>query len=303
MRSGRPACRTPGYGDRTSLTSLLEDRHAPVREFFERRLPNVRLMQDQWRAGGPCTVLPATPVSWGLVGAAFDYRMRYLFTVTPPERFVAASGAHFGRPWLLDCFSELVGGLTGFLDAHDPRGTTLGPGEAELARYCYALAMYESLFRADVRDSPLFGLGGVADCARQLQLAPSADVADLVELAEAAVRTFDGWFGREVVANPTFAGSVDVGGADADLIIDRCLIDIKTTKQPGLDRTMIYQLLGYVLLDYDDRFTIDEVGLYSSRVPMLLRWPLDQLVREMSEGRDTVLALRAGFREVVPGSR
>ncbi len=282
-----------------SLTSLLDDRHGPVREFFEARLPNVRLMQDQWRAGGKCTILPAEPVSWGLVGAAFDYRIRYLFTITPPERFVAADGANLAYPRLRSCFINLSAGVNEFLDAHDPRARSLGHDEPELARYCYVLAMYESLYRAAVADSPLFTLSIGAAVSDQLGLAPHSDVADLVALTEGSVRAFDGWFTKPVIANPTFAGSLDVGGADADLILDHCLIDIKTTKQPGLDRKMIYQLVGYVLLDYDDQYEINDLAFYSSRVPMLIRWPLNQLIGDMSEGRETVTGLRTGLRRAL----
>ncbi|MGH2480861.1 MAG: hypothetical protein ACRDHW_14505, partial [Ktedonobacteraceae bacterium] len=39
---------------------------------------------------------------------------------------------------------------------------------------------------------------------------------------------------RPRVLNPTFAGSGDVGGADADMVVDGCLIDIKTSISPQL---------------------------------------------------------------------
>ena len=44
--------------------------------------------------------------------------------------------------------------------------------------------------------------------------------------------------------NPVFKASALVGGADADLIIDRTLIDIKTTKKPELQREHFNQLIG-----------------------------------------------------------
>ena len=46
--------------------------------------------------------------------------------------------------------------------------------------------------------------------------------------------------------NPVFKTSALVGGADADLIIDRTLIDIKTTKKPELQREHFNQLMGYL---------------------------------------------------------
>jgi hypothetical protein len=52
-----------------------------------------------------------------------------------------------------------------------------------------------------------------------------------------------------VHAAPVFAGSGDVGGADADLLIDGLLIDVKTTVDANKVPTQanIWQLAGYVL--------------------------------------------------------
>lgn len=56
----------------------------------------------------------------------------------------------------------------------------------------------------------------------------------------------------------------------ADLIADGLLIDLKTnlgdkradgTRQASLDATTVYQILGYLLLDFADGFAIDYLGL------------------------------------------
>ena len=65
--------------------------------------------------------------------------------------------------------------------------------------------------------------------------------------------------------NPTFEGSRDVGGADADLVVNGTLIDIKTTVRPEIKPDWIRQLLGYVLLDYSVRHQIKAIGLYMAR--------------------------------------
>ncbi len=78
--------------------------------------------------------------------------------------------------------------------------------------------------------------------------------------------------------NPTFKGSGDIGGADADLILNECLLDIKTTVVPKITNTMLYQLIGYVLLDYEDEYHIKEVGIYLARQGKTLRWDLNELL-------------------------
>jgi hypothetical protein len=81
------------------------------------------------------------------------------------------------------------------------------------------------------------------------------------------------------ILNPTFAGSVDVGGADADLIVDGCLLEIKTSTQNALDSAWLRQLAGYALLDYADEYAIQSVGIYMARHGVLLNWPLDEYIR------------------------
>lgn len=54
---------------------------------------------------------------------------------------------------------------------------------------------------------------------------------------------------RICLLNPTFGiGSRLIGGANADLVIDGMLIDIKTTKSLELKRDNFNQLLGYLAL-------------------------------------------------------
>lgn len=51
--------------------------------------------------------------------------------------------------------------------------------------------------------------------------------------------------------NPTFGlASHLVNGADADLLLDGILIDIKTTKNPKFTSSFFYQLMGYVILHH-----------------------------------------------------
>ena len=108
------------------------------------------------------------------------------------------------------------------------------------------------------------------------------------------------YFDRPHVLNPTFAGSAYVGGADADLILDRRLIEIKTTVETRLDHGWLLQLLGYVLLDWDDEYKIDGIGVLYARQAALARWRLDDVLREIGGGGMAALPrLRREFRDLV----
>ena len=82
--------------------------------------------------------------------------------------------------------------------------------------------------------------------------------------------------------NPTFEGSRDVGGANGDLIVNGCLWDIKTTLNKRAKGVWLYQLLGYVLLDYRDEHEIDHVGFLFPRQAASVCWNLQNLANELS---------------------
>src|SRR5262249_7159793 len=95
--------------------------------------------------------------------------------------------------------------------------------------------------------------------------------------------------------------SGEIGGADADLISAGYLVDIKTTIGPKFARArLLYQLLGYVLLDYDDTYRISDIGVYLSRQTLFVRWPLEQMLNTLLHPRSQSLpSLRASFRAAV----
>ena len=56
----------------------------------------------------------------------------------------------------------------------------------------------------------------------------------------------------------------------------------EATRQPrNLGRSELYQLAGYLLLDYHDRYGIDQVGLYLSRQGGMLTWGVDEFLHKL----------------------
>lgn len=84
----------------------------------------------------------------------------------------------------------------------------------------------------------------------------------------------------QCILNPHFGqSSIDVGGADADLIIDDLLIDIKTTKDINFKLEYFRQLIGYYTLnrrEYDMYGKIERLGLYFSRFGQLLTFKVPE---------------------------
>ncbi len=100
--------------------------------------------------------------------------------------------------------------------------------------------------------------------------------------------------------NPTFGeASTLVGGADADLLIDHALIDIKTTKKPSFTRDYFNQLVGYYVLykiggvsnaPYPP--TIKTLAIYYSRYAELYTFPVETVVAD-----ETLPSFIEWFRE------
>ncbi|MEJ7766139.1 MAG: hypothetical protein WKF86_11650 [Acidimicrobiales bacterium] len=279
-----------------SLTRVLADVDGPVRRWFESRLPNLKPMRLAWRAAGRPIVLCPDEVKPGIVGAAFDYRLRYFFGATPAEQLVAAAGAGDHEDW-----PAFAAALDATVDRLQPAGRALGvEDEAELARYCWVLAVFESHFRmGGLRyETPIDALGPSPGIEALLGLAPAGGIEDLGRLvSKLQASPLAEMLDRPFCLNPKFrcAGRL-VGGADADLLVDGLLVEVKTTKNNTMKRREDgYQLLGYLLLDQHVDHEIDSLGFYLSRIPTLMTWPVAELLEEIAGGPVDLADLRAEF--------
>lgn len=62
----------------------------------------------------------------------------------------------------------------------------------------------------------------------------------------------------------------------------------------------MWQLIGYLLLDWDDSHEITGVGVYSSRNGVFVTWSLHEFLSHASNHEPmSVASLRAEFRELV----
>ena len=198
----------------------------------------------------------------------------------------------------LECtleFFDLLDRTAGSVAAHRRRPT--GAEECRLARFCLILAIFESIGRSGRGWPPEFLEGrDVTDPESLLKAVPRAWVEDVAVLATTFGHRHADWRGMPATLNPVFAGARDVGGADGDLIVDGCLWEIKTTIRKAQGKWLL-QLLGYVLLDYDDEYAVGHVGFLFPRQGACVRWTLPELLHELSGRREVSIAdLRDEFR-------
>jgi len=218
-----------------SLTSFLEE-NADVRARFL-----AQFKKPEFRIRSPLLAPPRTK-SFGLAGTAFDYLLRFciqrLNTGTHATGWIAESGLAAiyanGSPVVANKAKRLLNEAKrrhrAFL-----RSTRTRPPRA-LIEAAVGLAHLDNVFRVGIVDPRMF------------RPVPSALVKDLqvmLSLVQPQMFRSD----RRCILNPTFGrGSQLVGGADADLIIDDTLIDVKTSKHLMFDREFFNQLAGYYVL-------------------------------------------------------
>lgn len=180
----------------------------------------------------------ASPLTkhYGLVGTAFDYLMRFHIEHLNPQivkkrDWIAKaalhrlSGEYFEKGEVI--VRQAKTNLSRFLET--------GKFDDELLKSTLLLAGLDSVFRSGMGQEYI----GAID---------TQDVRDLSSLISATdFQIFKAE--KYCLLNPTFGkASSLVGGADADLIIDGTIIDIKTTKKLELTRDHINQLIGYYIL-------------------------------------------------------
>ena len=95
-------------------------------------------------------------------------------------------------------------------------------------------------------------------------------------------------------------GSPYLGGADADIVLDGCLYDIKTTANTRENfPAHIRQLLGYLLLDWENEHGIDRFGFYFSRQCHKTSWDAESLVRQTATTGSDIQSLRKELKETI----
>lgn len=147
--------------------------------------------------------------------------------------------------------------------------------DEDLIAHAIRLAQLDVVYRAGVFDEHTF-----ADVEKDA-------MAELSALMNAV--SPERFIGRNTcILNPTFGeASGLVGGADADLLIDGTLIEVKTIRQMRLDRRIFNQLVGYYILariggidSCSRRVRITSLAVYYSRQGLFVPIPLGRIIDE-----------------------
>lgn len=211
--------------------------------------------------------------NFGIIGTAFDYLLRFTIQYHNKEKQI------YDREWVADSSFKALEikfkiVIFIFRERYDRARTNhkkfLKNGKVtnELIADTLFLAKLDLYFRTGM-------------IAPDMLTENDDDIKDLKKL-HATINTGDFVCKKKCFLNPTFGkGSLMVGGADADIILDDTLIEIKVTKHLKLEREYLNQLIGYYILalvgginDGHKGTLIKKVGIYFARHGKLWIVPL-----------------------------
>jgi hypothetical protein len=302
------------------LTAEIANVRSPVRQFLSELCANsLRDIQRRYREGASELAVPPAPRSDadpGTVGTAADWLLRFLVDPKPELDLVMTGAVACARAGIrvAPALAQVVRALGMSLPSRPAEhvrvftGPTAGNAAdaVALARSCWAFALITEACRGGpmvAAAGPLGRFRGAAVTGDDLLgLAPSAGLDQLARFrhvfSAVLVPQLAGRAGTWALG-PTFTGSALIK-ADADLIAAGLLIDLKTSaKKPSLAVTDLLQVIGYALLDFDDEYRLDALGIFSARYAYLATWELPALLNELA-GHDVDLRkARERFRDLL----
>ncbi len=256
-----PPLRTPAaFGSLTAYLKGTPEARQAIR---------VALRPDLTRPPDVPILSPPLGANPGLVGTAFDYALRFRVQGLQPE-LQAKRSMLVARLALLHMDRERT-----LLEIDQAEGTLQEVAEGRdfeeiHARAAVVLASYEVV----ARTGRFQDLAGVV---------PEVAWQDVLALVRAVPReAFRA--NRQLLLNPHFPAAGRFGGADADLLIDDLLIEVKATRHLRLDSSYLQQLTAYLVLDrlagtVGSDLPIRRLGVYYARHGVLQILPVREVFR------------------------
>ncbi len=263
---------------------MLDASTGALRRWWDQELPDASRVATSARWSQPVGLVPPAAISGGtlgIVGAAVDYRYRWLWQTEDCGDSVALLGARE----LFGASAELRIGMAADQLLRNHSGSDRPDADEALNRLSVVFARLESIYRSGLSPDPSSGISDGAELDEMLAAQRLDIVSEVKILTKSLSSLLPGSGTAALVANPVFAGSRLVGGADADFILDSTLIELKTTKSPSVPANDLRQLVSYALLDLADEFAVRRVALAYPRRPQLLEWDLDELLRHLGSIR------------------
>jgi len=258
-----------------SLTSFIKNKE--VRDLFANEFK-----QPRDKITGEIKAPPLTN-HFGMIGTAFDYLMRFYLKYHNPEAKE--------KRWIAELSCEEIHPGPRIFTWLDPDICEIAIKNLNFAKDAYSKFLENGVFNEDILKSAIL-LAQLDPIYRErhidenMGIVDNGDIQDLRNLIS-LVNIEDFKVNSYCLLNPTFnEGSKLVRGADADIVIDNQIIDIKTTKKLEITRKMFNQIIGYYVLgkiggigeEKIDISNISEIGFYFSRYGMKYMYKVEEII-------------------------
>lgn len=260
-----------------SLTTELKRQDSPIFEFLNENLDRSlveSIIAEHNSIVSRFPVLAAPPGSnWSLVGTAMSYAFRW--QIQSPEVWLKNSLAWWGAREL-----DLANDLN--------QVTQQATSEEQKDFCCLLMAGFEQAYRGRLCPELTYLIKLPSREKLLLEMPDhAASVADIQQLRRGFKLQFVAVNSEPIYINPTFDGSSDINGADAQLIVGTRLIDVRTTmKRRPLNLVGFYQQIAYCLLDYSDEYGLNKIVWIYPRQQTFLSYSLDRIIKNLVQLRE-----------------
>lgn len=249
-----------------SLTARIKHRaFKNLRKWFIYHFPNPGL---DYKSDNVITSQKTSSSYSGDIGTAFDYLFR--FKIEQNNKTLKATGP---ESWVA---------YTSYKNLK-PRFKKIAKPKFELAVRGYEDFINDNVINDELFDSCLF-LNQLDICYRTGHIFEEFgnDDIDKREELKSIFENVD-WSkfnsNSNYILNPVFEGLIENVNADADLIMDKTLIELKCVSQIKIQRFQLNQLLGYYFLNLlkpkKEQYDIDSIAIYFARADYLWEMKLE----------------------------
>jgi hypothetical protein len=271
---------------RMSLAHYFTDPRTLVGQYLWRRTAHSATLARQANRllAGAETLRPYDDAHypWGIVAYAAPYLLRMAFPDFASRQTAAYHGAE-----ALTLLSDLPYTLELREQVFDYAAALQGdafrqPGD--LARLSHVLGLFEEALRTPrAIMGPLFVPTPKLNVTELLAIPEPHIVADLEQIWTRFLPLAEVSQARPHDLFPDFGKRALAGSGHDPLLLDGELMLIKTTTTPKIDARWVRELLGYTLLDTENRHSIHTVSLYFARQGTRLTWPVERFAASLAD--------------------
>lgn len=263
-----------------SLRTFLDNKEVRARFSEEFTKPKLSLKKE--------ILAPPVTKHYSLVGTAFDYLMRFYVKQINPKAIA--------KEWVAELSIERMKEI-GFAFGSQRKimpidknliaraNQMLSQAKKAYSNYIKTDKMNDEVIRGTIMLAQLDTYFRAGIISEDFGIIDDDDVADLRKLI--SLVNPNSFRAKDLcLLNPTFGEASElIGGADADLVVDNLLIDIKTTTKPEFKIEHFNELIGYYTLyklggipDAPVEPKIENLGIYYSRYAELYTFPVAAVI-------------------------